>query len=142
MRATTPGLPRLRRLGLALAALTLLAPAAAIANGPFGPWMTLPGNSVSAGPGYGFIQIPHHEALNPNGPLTFEGAAEHALHYPDLPVADRQGLHRETYWIGVCGSTLRSYLRGGASANNAGTIPANVPVLLLHSRVTSAVVDD
>ena len=72
MPTTTSGLPRLRRLTLALAALALLAPAAAIANGPFGPWLTLPGNAVSAGPGHGFIQIAHNAALNPAGDVTFE----------------------------------------------------------------------
>ena len=137
MPTTTPGLPRLRRLGFALAALVLLAPAAAIANGPFGPWMTLPGNSVPAGTGHGFIQIPHNAALNPAGDVTFEMWVRLQLPFvgPFAPESCRSLLGKDfndTYWIGVCHNTLRSWLRG--ELHDGGTVIDNV---WTHIAVTS-----
>lgn len=97
-------------------ALVLLLPAAASAQ-PFGGWR------LFDRPIEGYIQIPHSPALNPTGAITIEGWVN---------VVDAGGCssiigkgYLSAWWIGICGTTLRTYLVGGASARDGGTLPPN-----------------
>ncbi len=86
---------------------------------PFGAWLTLAGN-----PSHGFIQVPHSPALNPTNRITIEAWVN---------VKDANGItgcsslvgknYIQAWWVGICGTQLRSYLKGGSSSRTAGTIP-------------------
>ncbi|HSS49702.1 MAG TPA: LamG domain-containing protein [Thermoanaerobaculia bacterium] len=99
----------------ALALATVLSPAAQAQ--PFGAWLTL------SGPTSGYILVPSSPALNPVSAITIEGWVN---------VTDADGCSsiigknfQTSWWIGICGTTLRSYLKGGLSSQrNGGTLPA------------------
>ncbi|HTQ78387.1 MAG TPA: LamG domain-containing protein [Thermoanaerobaculia bacterium] len=110
----------------ALAGLAILAPPA-VAQ-PFGGTFSL----SSANPGY--IQIPQSPALNPTGPITIElwvsaGTQDSASICKSLVGKNWE----QSYWVGICGRTLRSYLRGSSSHFDGGTIPVGE---LTHIAVT------
>ena len=106
-----------RLLGVMLAAFSLaaiLSPAAQAQ--PFGAWLTL------TGPASGYVNVPSVAALNPSSAITIEGWVN---------VTDLGGCsnivgknYQQAYWIGLCGTTLRSYLKGSASLKDGGTLPA------------------
>jgi hypothetical protein len=75
------------------------------------------------GPTLGYVEIPHSPALNPTSGFTFEAWVR---------VTDATGCssiagkgYTQTWWIGVCGTTLRTYLKGSGSLRNGGDVPAN-----------------
>lgn len=113
---TVPRRPRRVATACALAiAAALLLPAAAQAQ-PFGAW------NIFNRPSQGYIQIPHSPSLNPIGQITIEGW---------VAVADGGGCStiigkgfQSAWWVGICGTTLRSYLRGNSSARDAGNLPS------------------
>jgi hypothetical protein len=118
---------------LALILVSLL-PVAAQAQ-PLGHFLQLTGNTVAAGAGHGYVQIPHSTALNPTGAITIEMWVR--LNTPFTGQTCRSLIGKgwtETYWVGVCGSTLRSYIKGGGSVRDGGTIPTNT---WTHVAVTS-----
>ena len=117
------------RLGAIVALiLGLVLPGAAAANGPFGAWLSLTGETA----GDGWVEIPHAAALNPTGGITIEFWAR--LKSPASGCRSLVGKDfTQAYWIGICTSTLRSYLRNGAN-RDGGTIPHNTWV---HIAVTS-----
>ena len=86
---------------------------------PFGAWL------VHNGTGTGRIEIAHHPALNPTGAFTFEAwvAVTTAGGSSCRSIAGKG--FTETWWIGVCGTTLRSYLKGTPSLRDAGVVPPN-----------------
>lgn len=114
MSPRTDRFARSRRFVLALPlVLAALLPAAAAAQ-PFGAWNVYHRSTAA------YIEIPHASALNPISAITIEGWVN---------VTDPGGCSniigkgwQSSWWIGVCGSTLRSYLRGSASVRNGGTI--------------------
>jgi len=98
----------------ALALATLFSPAAQAQ--PFGAWLTL------TGPTSGYVNVPSVAALNPSSAITIEGWVN---------VTDLGGCsnivgknYQQAYWIGICGTTLRSYLKGSGSLKDGGTLPA------------------
>lgn len=121
---TIRSLGRLVGAVLVLALVVSAGPAQA-AHRPFGSWLVLQGNDDGnpANPGHGSIEIPHSPALNPTGGITIEMWVK-----IQTPVSCRSLFgkgYTEAYWIGVCGSTLRAYLRGSGSSHDGGTIPDN-----------------
>lgn len=108
-------------LGL-LFALALLALASPAQAQPFGAWMSLAGS-----PTHGYVRVPHNAALNPTGNFTFEAwvSIHNNVSGEDCrSIAGKNFL--QAWWIGLCNvggqPTLRSYLKGGASARNGGQI--------------------
>lgn len=111
-----------RRVVVGLMACTLLA-ALAVAPAaqaqPFGAWMNLAGN-----PQHGYVRIPHSTALNPTGALTVEA-------WVNLRDANGSGGcsslvgkgWTQAWWLGICGTTFRTYLKGSSSQRNGGVIP-------------------
>jgi hypothetical protein len=91
---------------------------------PFGVWLTL------SGPTSGYVEVPSSPALNPTSAITIEAWVN---------VTDSGGCSSivgknwtQSWWVGVCGTTMRSYIRGNGSTGtgvpvrlnrNAGTIP-------------------
>jgi len=101
--------------GLAILA-TILLPAAANAQ-PFGTFLLL------NGPTSGYVDVPSSPALNPTSAITIEA-------WVNLTDADGcssiigKDWH-VSWWVGICGTTLRSYLRGGLPSQvNGGVINA------------------
>jgi hypothetical protein len=118
-------LMRLRILTFA-ALCALLIMAHPVAAQPFGGTFSL----SSTDPGY--IAIPNSVDLNPTSTITLEAW---------VSVGDTAGGCKSligkdyvnAYWVGICGRTLRSYLRGSASLFDGGTIPLSQ---LTHIAVT------
>jgi hypothetical protein len=109
-----------------LVALALLFTLAGAAEAqPFGVWLTF------SGPTSGYVQVPSAAALNPASALTIEAWVQ---------VTDPGGCSSivgknwtQAWWVGVCGTTMRSYIRGYDSTGlqvpirtfrDAGTVPA------------------
>lgn len=93
---------------------------------PFGAWLVMTGN-----PTHGYAQIPHHSSLNPTGGFTFEAWVSIANNVAGEDCRSIAGKnYLQAWWIGICNvagqPTLRSYLKGGASSRNGGTITRNV----------------
>jgi hypothetical protein len=94
-------------LGFALAA------ASPLRAQPYGAWMVFTGNN-------GYVEIPDSAALNPTSAFTLEAW---------VSITDRGGCsnivgkgYQTAWWVGICGTTLRSYLRGTSSLKDGGTL--------------------
>lgn len=106
-----------RRAPLVLALIAILASFAARSEGqPYSAWLALSGANST------YITVPHSASLNPTDGFTFEAW---------VAVTDDDGCssiagknYQQAWWIGVCGTTLRSYLQGSGSARDGGTVPA------------------
>lgn len=102
--------------GLFGLALVLLGVPAVQAQ-PFGGWLVLDGTS-------GFIEIPHNPFLNPTTGFTIEAWVRVTDVHGCSSIAGKD--FTQAWWIGVCGTTLRAYLRGSGSNFDNGTVPAGV----------------
>jgi hypothetical protein len=85
---------------------------------PFGSWLTLNGANGT------YVEIPHSPALNPTVGFTFEAWV--AVTDPGGCSSIAGKNYAQAWWVGVCGTTLRSYLRGSSSLRDGGTIPPGV----------------
>lgn len=97
-------------------AFFLLAPAAASAQ-PFGSW------TIFESPSVGHIRIPHSPALNPTTAITIEGWVNVQDNGLCSSIIGKD--FDSAWWVGICGTTLRTYLRGGFSVRNGGVLPPN-----------------
>lgn len=101
----------------AAAALALfLLPAAASAQ-PFGGWR------IFDRPIEGYIRIPHSPALNPTGAITIEGWINVTDGGSCSSIIGKG--YQTAWWIGICGTTLRSYLDGTSSLRDGGRLAPN-----------------
>lgn len=83
---------------------------------PYGAWMTAPASG-------GYLNVPHSPDFNFSTGFTFEAWV--SINATDCrSIAGKKWT--ETWWVGDCGGTLRSYLKGSGSLFDAGTIPSNV----------------
>ncbi len=105
-----------------LALLALLLPVSLQAQ-PFDGYLELTGNAT-AGVGHGYVQVPHSADLNPTTAITIE------LWVNLREAGDCRSLvgknYRQAYYVGICGTTLRSYLRGDGSLGEGGEVPTQV----------------
>ncbi len=101
----------------ALVLVALLVAAPALHGQPFGVWTNFPG-----APTHAYIRIPHSPALNPTGAFTFEAWVNVRDALGGCASIAGKG-YQSTWWVGVCGTTLRSYLKGGSSLRDGGTLP-------------------
>ena len=92
-----------------------LIPAPATAQ-PLGAWFTMGG-----APQHGYIRIPHSAALNPTSRFTFEAWV--AVTDPGGCSSIAGKSFTQAWWVGICGTTLRSYLKGTPSLRDGGVIP-------------------
>lgn len=112
MRSAVPSDRGFTKLGVLFAVLlAALAPAAQAQ--PFDAWMTLAGS-----PNVGYVQIPHSPALNPTSALTFEAWVNVRTTSSCRSIAGKNW--HTSWWIGICGETLRSYLRGYNDVDGGG----------------------
>lgn len=74
----------------------------------------------------GWIEVPHHPALDPNSQITVEGWLN--LEYAPVPpgAEDCRSIvgkdWQQAWWVGICHGQIRSYVRGSGSARTAGVI--------------------
>ncbi len=99
----------------AVVAVSLLGAENAAAQ-PYASWLKFPAT-------HGYVRVPHSPSLNFGTAFTFEAWVSIADPGGCSSIAGKD--YPTAWWIGVCGTTLRSYLRGGASSFDGGTIPAN-----------------
>jgi hypothetical protein len=99
-------------LGFALAA------ASPLRAQPYGAWMVLTGASA-------YVEIPNSPALNPTDAFTFEAWVSVTDSHGGgcSSIAGKQWT--TSWWVGICGTTLRSYLKGTASIKDGGTLDSN-----------------
>ena len=102
----------------ALLAGLLFLPAAAWAQ-PFGGWTVYTATQGN------YSDVVSSPDLNPTAAITIEA-------WVSMSATTAQGQncrsiigkdYTQTYWLGVCGNTLRSYLKGSLSVRNGGTVP-------------------
>jgi hypothetical protein len=100
-----------------LLVLGLLAVAAwPAAAQPFGAWLV-------KGSAQGYVAIPASSAFDFTNGFTFEAWASGSDSGGCSSLAGKN--FTKAFWIGVCGSTLRSYLRGSGSFLDGGTVPTD-----------------
>lgn len=85
---------------------------------PFAAWLTL------SGPASGYLRIADSAALNPTSQITIEAWVNVRDANGSAGCSSIAGKgYRTTWWIGLCGTTFRSYLKGLSSVRNGGIIP-------------------
>jgi hypothetical protein len=114
MRSSARGLRRTFPITLLIGALALLA--GPVAAQPFGAWLALSGADGT------YISVPHSSSLNPTDGFTFEAWVAVTASSGCDSIAGKNW--QQSWWVGICGTTLRSYLRGSTSIRNGGTVPA------------------
>jgi len=108
------------RLLAALAFAGLWLVAATVRAQPFGTWLSL------TGPTDGYLLVPDSAALSPTSAFTIEAwVAIHDVNPGNLCSSIIGKNWFQNYWLGVCGTTLRSFSRGGGQNFDAGTVPAS-----------------
>lgn len=130
-----------RSLRVAAWAVLVLAPVAASAQ-PFGLWTSFAGNGTvgatngTLGPTDGYLGIPNSPALNPTSAITIEAWVQVNLPFAGDNCRSIVGKGFETsYWLGICGNQLRSYISGTSSVYTSG--PAVLGGPWVHVAVTS-----
>jgi hypothetical protein len=109
---------------LALAAGLLSVLSSRAAAQPFGSYIVFSG-SGSAATGNGHLEVPDRPALDPASAITLEGWVKLAAPFAAGDCRSLIGKDASrSYWLGVCGSTLRASFRGGGSEHDGGTVPA------------------
>jgi hypothetical protein len=87
---------------------------------PFGQYLRLQGN-----PQHGYIEVPHDTILD-----TREMTVEAWVSVRDANNGGCSSIAGKGWttgwWLGVCGTTMRSYFNGITSLKDGGTIPADV----------------
>lgn len=85
-----------------------------LAAQPYGAWLTRSG-------AHGYVEVPNSSAFNFTTGFTFEAWVSGSDTGSCTSIAGKD--FTQGWWIGVCGTTLRSYIKGSSSLFNGGTIP-------------------
>jgi hypothetical protein len=72
--------------------------------------------------GLGYVEIPHSSAFDFGTGFTFEAWVSGTDPGGCSGIAGKG--YTTSWWIGVCGTTLRSYIKGTSSLFDGGTVPA------------------
>jgi hypothetical protein len=80
---------------------------------PFGAWLVLPGSTN------GYVNIPNTPDLNPSSAITIEAWVAVSNPHPISAILGKD--FQTSYWVGLVGTTLRSYV-GGHPAFDGGTL--------------------
>jgi len=101
---------------VALAGLALLFTLAGTAQAqPFGAWLTL------SGPTSGYVQVPSAGVLNPASTSTIEAWVKRHRSGGCSSIVGKNWM--QAWWVGLCGTTMRSYIRGYDSTSTRGADP-------------------
>jgi len=103
-------------------AVAMLACAAPVFAQPYGSWLTI-GGTTSPG---GWVAVPPTGDLNFTTGFTFEAWVSVKDNNNGACSSIAGKGWTTAWWVGVCGTTLRSYIKGSSSLFDSGTIPANI----------------
>src|SRR5258708_13143788 len=92
---------------------------------PFGSYLSIPS-------GEGYIAIPHSSDFDFTTGWTFEAWVSVRDSGACSNIFGNQ--YTTAQWVGICGTTLRSYDRGTSSIYDAGNVPPSAPT---HLPITS-----
>ena len=73
--------------------------------------------------GHGFVEVPASSAFDFTTGFTFEAWVTGSDTGACSGIAGKN--YTQAWWIGVCGTTFRSYIKGTSSLFDGGTVPAN-----------------
>lgn len=73
--------------------------------------------------GHGYVEVPASSAFDFSTGFTLEAWVAGSDTGSCTSIAGKN--YTQAWWIGVCGTTLRSYIKGTSSLFDGGTIPAN-----------------
>ena len=83
--------------------------------------------ALSLGPGQGYAALPSSTVFDFSTGFTFEAWVSVVdSHGPGACSTIAGKGYTTTFWMGLCGTTLRSYIKGVSSLFDAGTVPPNV----------------
>lgn len=85
---------------------------------PYSAWLVLPTRTPTS-----YITVPNHPDFNFTTAVTFEAWVSITDPGGCSSILGKQ--FTTNYWVGICGTQFRSYVRGTASQFNAGVVPAN-----------------
>ncbi|MEM7480700.1 MAG: LamG domain-containing protein [Acidobacteriota bacterium] len=97
--------------------LSAVLAAVPVAAQPYGAWIIIDRDDL------GYINVPHDNAFNPGSEMTIEAWVNIDTRGDCVSVAGKGWM--SSYWLGVCNTTVRTYVRGTASSRDGGTIPLN-----------------
>lgn len=101
-----------------IAFVLLLAVSSSLLAQPSGQYLRLQGH-----PQHGYIEIPH-DALLDTPAMTVEAwVSVRDAHAPSACSSIAGKGYFASWWLGICGTTMRSYFDGAQSAKTGGTIP-------------------
>ena len=103
------------RFRLLLCSLFILIAAAAFAQ-PYSAYLVRSG-------GHGYVEVPHSSDFNFTTGFTFEAWVSGSDGGACSGIAGKN--YTQAWWIGVCGTTFRSYIKGTSSLFDGGKVPAN-----------------
>ena len=106
----------MRKVCLVLGLLFTLVTVLPLAAQPYGAFLV-------KGSGHGFVEVPASSAFDFTTGFTFEAWVSGSDAGPCTSIAGKN--YTQAWWIGVCGTTLRSYIKGTASLFDGGTVQAN-----------------
>jgi hypothetical protein len=110
--------PRIR-LPLLFSLLLVLGITLPAAAQPYGSWLTL-------GPAHSYVSVPTSTSFNFSIRFTFEAWVSLRDSNGSGACSSIMGKnYAAAYWVGICGTQLRSYLRGSDSQFTGGTVPAS-----------------
>ena len=107
---------RTRLMSLFILSLLIVAAMPAAAQ-PFGAFLI-------KGSGHGYVEVPASSAFDFTTGFTFEAWVAGSDAGPCTSIAGKN--FTQAWWIGVCGTTFRSYIKGTSSLFDGGTVRANV----------------
>jgi hypothetical protein len=85
---------------------------------PFGSWLVRTSTTTA-----GFVEIPHSSAFDFSTGFTLEAWVNGSDTGSCTSIAGKR--FTNAWWIGVCGTTLRSYIKGTSSLVDGGKVAAN-----------------
>jgi hypothetical protein len=106
----------MRKVSLFLGLLFLVFTAVPLAAQPYGAFL-------ARSSGHGFVEVPASSAFDFTTGFTLEAWVAGSDTGSCSSIAGKN--YTQAWWIGVCGTTFRSYIKGTSSLFDGGKVPAN-----------------
>jgi hypothetical protein len=106
---------------IAVVSIGVLAVSLSLSAQPFGQYLRLQGF-----PQHGYIEVPNDVLLDTPAMTIEAWVAVRDAHTTQVCSSIAGKGYLTGWWLGVCGTTMRSYFNGVSSVQTGGTIPADV----------------
>lgn len=107
--------------------IALVAIATSVSAQPSGQYLRMQGF-----PQHGYIEIPHDVLLDTPA-MTVEAWVSVRDAHPPAACSSIAGKGYQTgWWLGLCGTTMRSYFNGNGSSKDGGVIPDTPTTIWIH----------